>query len=94
VTPSVSKWSRQVSIPELASMLIMSFRYALGRQSTAPSAVQSLLGVYSDVLQPWQKEQIVRDIEQAIEGGFAGMDCDIATWTEVAKRLKTEKGAK
>jgi len=94
-SPSHSKWMHQVQAPELATMLIMSFRYALGRKSTAPSTVQSLLSSYGHALEPWQATQIVKDIEHAIASGLAGMDCDVVTWKEVARRLcQPPKGTK
>jgi hypothetical protein len=85
---SETKWSHKVSSPELATMLMFSFRYALGRQSTAPSAVQDLLASYGHVLQTWQKEQIIKDIQTAIAGDYAGADCDVATWRAVIETMK------
>ena len=84
---SETKWSHKVSGPELATMLMFSFRYALGRRSTAPSAVADLLRTYGHVLPPWQRDQIANDIRIAIRDGFAGDTCDERTWREVAERM-------
>ena len=84
---SVPTWVHRVTQPELITMLVMSFRYALGRRSTAPSAVSDLLRTYGSILPDWQKEQIAKDISSAIEGGLAGDTCDERTWREVRERM-------
>lgn len=79
------------SATDLATMLVMSFRYALGRRSTAPSTVADLLRRYGEVLETWQKEQMARDIENAIFGNMAGDTCDVRVWREVQERLQPAK---
>lgn len=65
-------------------MLVAAFRYALGRQSTAPSHVAGYLRTYWPQLQHWTRAQIRREIADAIEHGCAGQDCDVQTWRAVA----------
>ena len=89
---SQTKWTHSVPQPELALMLVYSFRYALGRMSTGPSAVADLLARYGHVLPDWQRDQICGDIAHAIEGDAAGHDCDVAVWREVADRMRALKG--
>lgn len=81
----MSKKSYDVKVTEheLAAMLVMSFRYAMGRASTAPSTVRDLMARFGHVLQPWQKEQIVKDIELELSNGGGGWECDQKTWREV-----------
>lgn len=64
--------------------LVFAFRYALGRQSTAPShMVAALKEHWNHGLKDWTKDLIKREIQEAIDGGIAGDRCDIATWQQV-----------
>jgi hypothetical protein len=60
--------------------LVFAFRYALGRQSTAPSHVANMIRGHWSRLEPWTQKQIHREIEEAIRLGEAGWDCDVETW--------------
>jgi len=75
---------------ELSTMLVYTARYALGRQSTAPSAASDLLRTYGVHLQEWQRLQIREDIERAIGMGCAGAECDVRTWREVQAVLERQ----
>ncbi len=63
--------------------LVFAFRYALGRQSTAPSHMVAQLKKHWSRLETWTQFAIQREISQAIQRGEAGRDCDVATWREV-----------
>jgi len=67
--------------------LIFAFRYALGRCSTAPFGVSHIIKNNMELLTGFDKMQIVQDIDNAIDSGIAGMECDVATWTELKIKL-------
>lgn len=69
------------------SILIWAFRYALGRSTYAVSDVATTLISNRDVLSPGDKELIVREIEEAIQNGQAGMDMDVREWELVKDAL-------
>lgn len=73
--------------PEAATLLVFAFRYALGRQSTAPSTVRDLLLTHRAALDPWQVVQIRDDIAHAVFGGYAGSQCDVDVWLDLSRRL-------
>src|SRR5829696_6875080 len=55
-----------------ADMLLMAFRYALPRGTTAPSEVAAELTRHWGSLPEWMRHQIVRDVE-----GYPG---DVGVW--------------
>jgi hypothetical protein len=64
-------------------MVCFAFRYALGRQSTAPGiVVEHLIGLWPH-LNKCDREQIVREIEGAIGRGEAGAKIDVDEWKRV-----------
>lgn len=75
---------------ELETLLVCSFRYALGRRSYIVSDVAYLILVYKDVLHQNTKELITDEIRLAISSGEAGMDCDIVEWLNVYGELIDE----
>lgn len=79
-----------VPIPQdhLRDMLIFSFRYALGRRSTAPSTMDSHVRRYEQHIPVWMKKQMIGDIEYAVKNGLAGDDCDVEEWERLAGWLK------
>lgn len=70
-------------------MLMYAFRYALGRQTYAVGNVADTLIANVDALRPDWREQIVRDIGEAIEEGRAGHAIDVERWTQVAEVMAT-----
>lgn len=68
-------------------ILTFAFRYALGRQSTAPSIMLDEFREKVHLLTANQKEQFAIEIRNAIELNHAGMACDISTWLEVEELL-------
>ncbi len=65
------------------SMLLFAFRYALGRMSIAPSVVADEIVAVWDELPVGTKEQMKREITEAISCDRAGMQCDIDQWQRV-----------
>lgn len=68
--------------------LMYAFRYALGRMSYAVADVAEALIDRKDFLRPDWREQIVRDIDEAIAEGRAGMDFDVQRWRGVADAFR------
>lgn len=71
------------TFPVDETTLVFAFRYALGRQTAAPSIMVTELKRHWSNLQTWTRNQIQCDIRQAISGGAAGAECDVQTWNEV-----------
>ena len=67
------------------TILVFSFRYALGRISTAPSIVAGVLINKWEELDQVTQDQIKHDIRTSIRLGDAGMECDVKTWQAVLK---------
>lgn len=67
----------------LAHLILCSFRYSLGRMTYITSDCESWLKRYWHLLPMGWQLQIHKDIEQAIERGHAGHECDVASWKKV-----------
>lgn len=67
--------------------LMYAFRYALGRMTYAVGDVTSALLEHSDKLQQDWKEQIVRDIEEAVKYDRAGHQSDIEKWQQLREHF-------
>lgn len=73
-------------------ILAFAFRYALGRESTAPSIVAEALVEHKDLFQEWERAQIVSEIRQAIEEGKAGdTRIDIPVWRKVISVFEAQE---
>ena len=70
-----------VEVPDW--VLISAFRYALGRQTYITADTASLLIEQKDNIRPDWQNLIVREINTAIVGGFAGAPIDVAQWERV-----------
>ena len=74
----------EVKMFEVNEEIIMyAFRYSLGRMTPAVSQVTDLLIENWHRLAAYTREQIVREIKEAINSNRAGMDCDIVRWRSV-----------
>lgn len=80
-----------ISLHEFRLILIYSFRYALGRMSTAPSTVSGIIQDNLDKLNLHSKAQIISEIDYAIEHNCYGMDCDKQTWLKLRELLENGK---
>ena len=72
-------------------MIMYAFRYALGRKTYAVSTVTDYLIHFWHRFKLHTREQIVKEIEEAIEKNQAGMDCDIVRWKAVLLLENTTK---
>lgn len=71
-------------------MLMYAFGYALGRMTYAVGDVaEALIAHRQDLLPEW-REKIVRDIDQAIANGRAGMTYDADEWRRVKAWMEAE----
>ena len=64
-------------------VLIAAFRYALGRCSYMPSVVAGVLAQCWPDLTEHDRRLIRNEINEAIEWGHIGMQCDAATWGRI-----------
>jgi len=76
-------------------MVMYAFRYTLGRKT------YSVLTVSDFLIDNWHrfkihtKEQMLKEIEEAIDRGEAGMKCDIDNWKRILlleEAVKSNKG--
>ena len=65
------------------NIIMYAFRYALGRKTYSVSEVADLLIENWHRFKPHTKEQIIREIEGAIERNEAGMEIDINEWKRI-----------
>ena len=72
---------------DLALMLVLSFRYALGRKTMVVGEVKDLIVNYKDVLNSRQRYCMKRDILEAVDYNQAGQEMDIKVWLEVLEVL-------
>lgn len=75
---------------QLESLLVYSFRYALGRMTYAVSDVALAIIQNKHVLHPYTKALIRKEIAVAIEIGEAGMEMDVEEWSNVYAELTDE----
>jgi len=73
-------------------MIMYAFRYALGRKTYATSTVSDYLIEFWHRFKTHTKVQIIKEIEEAIEEGEAGMQCDIDRWKKVLLLKEDKKG--
>ena len=66
-------------------ILIAAFRYALGRMTYMPSVVAGAIESCWPELTEHDRRLIRNEINEAIERGHIGMQCDAATWGRVLK---------
>jgi len=64
-------------------MIMYAFRYALGRMTYAVSTVSDYLIQFWHRFKPHTREQIIKEIEEAIGRNQAGMECDVVRWKAV-----------
>ncbi len=64
-------------------MVMYSFRYALGRKTYAVSTVSDYLIENWHRFKDHTKEQMIKEIEEAIKRGEAGMECDVDSWKRI-----------
>lgn len=73
---------------DLSELCFWSFRYALGRRSAAVSTVADLVIKYKECLHKNDRDRIIKEITEAIEGDRAGDECDKVDWKKIKKELE------
>jgi len=81
----------EINKGELRACMIFAFRYALGRMSMDPYTITQIIKDNEPVLTNFDREQMINDIQNAIDLGGAGMACDIKLWKEFADYLRVDK---
>lgn len=74
---------------ELNTLLICSFRYALGRMTYIVSDIVDIIIHHKKDLQPNAKELMIREIKWALDHNQAGMRCDREEWERLLNELTT-----
>lgn len=69
-------------------ILHFALRYALGRKTGAPAIVADAVRENMERLRPSTKLQMRREIEDALDCGLAGDNCDLMVWRQLAEDLK------
>jgi len=75
-----------MNILEEQLMLMFAFRYALGRQSTAPSTVVEIIERNWDIIPKGDEIQMRKEI-QAYEKMFGLSDIDKPTWWKIVNKV-------
>ena len=71
-----------------ALCLLFAFRYALGRDTTAPCDMSGIIKNNYNILENWAIDQIIRDIEQHTS---VVTGCNAYIWIDLAEFLKKNK---
>lgn len=91
--PDDSTGAADSALAESAGSAVMTFddecilhfamRYALGRRSTAPGIVCKVLKRDWPILRQWTRDQMQREIREAINDNLAGDQCDVNEWGQI-----------
>lgn len=68
-------------------VLLMAFRYMLGRETYAVANFIELMEAHLDAIAKWHA-QIVSDIKLAVAAGTAGAEVDVAGWRRLAETIE------
>lgn len=77
----------EISSFNLNTLIICSFRYALGRKTYIVSDICDLIMKYYSDLQPHIVDRICKEINQALETNNYGMEMDKDIWKELLTKL-------
>ena len=72
---------------ELNTLLVCSFRYALGRMTYIVSEIVRIILRHKEELQPKTKKLMIREIKWALDHNQAGMQCDRQQWERLLNEL-------
>ena len=65
------------------NIIMYAFRYSLGRKTySVQEVVEVIIGNWSR-FKPHTREQIIKEIEDAIERNEVGMECDVNEWKSI-----------
>lgn len=76
----------EINQKELATLLLQSFRYCLGRMTCAVSVCTEILIKYWHILPPHFQQMIREETRHAIEHDYAGDRCDVENWEEFLRK--------
>lgn len=82
--------ARDIPDAMLDELVGWAFRYGLGRQSYAVGMIAEAVRTYRQRLLPQTRARLMREIEEAIQRGEAGMACDVREWEAVHAALQEE----
>ena len=82
------KIKEEVTKQEFETMIVESFRYCLGRRSYAVSECVERTKKYWPKLSDNIKKLILKDIQECIDRGGAGDDCDVREWNSLIEFSK------
>lgn len=68
-------------------VILFAFRYALGRESMAPSIMSDTILENKDILKPKTLETIIEEIDVQKKMGLLGDTCDEYTWEYLKEQL-------
>lgn len=74
---------------ELNTLLICSFRYALGRMTYVVSEVVDIIIRHKKELHASAKLLMIREIKWALDHNQAGLQCDREEWERLLNELTT-----
>ena len=85
----MSKKEPELNMVEYNDLAFCAFRYALGRMTYITKTVSDILIKMNQkgLLTYWTKEQMIRELEDAIEHNKAGMDIDKQYWQALLTEL-------
>lgn len=69
-------------------VVLCTVRYACGRSTYVVSEACDLVRRMRGHLLETQVSQLAREVQKQIDGGMAGMKCDVAEWTSLVKFLR------
>ena len=79
---------------EYNTLCFYAFRYALGRMTYSVGDVADILRRNIKKIDPYNRELMIKEINNAINDGHAGMACDIAEWKHLLWVLNDEQSTK
>lgn len=75
---------------EAGGVLHMAMRYALGRSTYAPGEVLHALRAHAAQLPAYTRLMMAAEIDEVLNAGRAGMDCDVAVWRQARDLLRQD----
>lgn len=85
----MSKKEPELNMVEYNDLAFCAFRYALGRMTYITKTVSDILIKMNQkgLLTYWTKEQMIKELEDAIENNKAGMNIDKQYWQALLTEL-------
>lgn len=80
---SLSEFDRR----DLTTLCLCSFRYAIDRETGISFEICSIIERHINIIFPWAKEQMARDIKRKIEGEGFKHAHDAENWQDLMEKL-------